>query len=173
MRENALMIALRLVHILAGIFWAGGVALLSWFILPAQSAVGQAGIAFMQELMMRRRARFYITTAMVLTVLSGLFMYARLAMTTEGVWAASTTAKVLGVGALAAIIAGGIGSAVGGSTAKKMAQLGATIQAAGGTPSEAQRAEMAALQAHAQKALRIVALLLVITVAAMASARYF
>lgn len=172
MGENALMIVLRLVHILAGIFWAGGIALLSWFILPAQSAVGQAGMAFMQELMMRRRARFYITMAMVLTVLSGLFMYARLAMTTEGVWAASTTAKVLGVGALAAIIAGGIGSAVGG-TAKKMAQLGATIQAAGGTPSEAQRAEMAALQARVQKALRIVALLLVITVATMASARYF
>jgi uncharacterized membrane protein len=172
MGENALMIVLRLVHILAGIFWAGGIALLSWFILPAQSAVGQAGMAFMQELMMRRRARFYITMAMVLTVLSGLFMYARLAMTTEGVWAASTTAKVLGVGALAAIIAGGIGSAVG-RTAKKMAQLGATIQAAGGTPSEAQRAEMAALQARAQKTLRIVALLLVITVAAMASARYF
>lgn len=169
---SALMIILRLIHILAGIFWVGGIVMLAWFIMPAQSALGQAGMVFMQELMMRRRARFYITTAMVLTVLSGLFMYARLAMTTDGVWAASTMAKVLGVGAVAALIAGGIGSAVGGSTAKRMGELGAAIQAAGGTPSEAQRAEMAALQARAKKALRIVALLLVFTAIAMASARY-
>jgi hypothetical protein len=169
---SALMIVLRLVHIVAGILWAGGIVLLSWFIMPAQSALGQAGMVFMQELMMRRRARLYITTAMVLTVLSGLFMYVRLAMTTDGAWAASTMAKVLGIGAVAAIIAGGIGSAVGGSTARKMGELGATIQAAGGTPSEAQRAEMAALQTRARKSLRTVALLLVFTAIAMASARY-
>ena len=169
---SSLMIIFRLVHILAGIFWVGGIVMLSWFIMPAQSALGQAGMVFMQELMMRRRARFYITTAMLLTVLSGLFMYVRLAMTTDGEWTSSTMAKVLGVGAVAALIAGGIGSAVGGSTAKKMGELGATIQAAGGTPSEAQRAEMAALQARAKKSLRIVALLLIFTAIAMASARY-
>ncbi|MEP6602095.1 MAG: hypothetical protein ABJB49_09855 [Nitrospirota bacterium] len=172
MNESALMIVLRLVHIFSGIFWAGTAALLAWFILPAQTALGQAGAAFMMDLMLRRRLRAYLMTAMILTLLSGIAMYAYLAMTTHGMWARSTTAMVLGVGAVVGIIAGGIGGSIGSATAKKMAQLGATIQAAGGQATDAQRAEMAMLQARSHQALRIVSLLLIITIAAMASARY-
>jgi hypothetical protein len=172
MNENALMIVLRLIHLFSGIFWAGAAALLAWFVLPAQSAIGQAGMAFMQELMLRRRLRAYVNTAIILTLVSGIVMYARLAMTAHGVWAASTAAKVLGVGAVAAIIAGAIGGMVGGSTARKIGELGARIQAGGGPPTDAQSGEMAALQARAQRALRIVAALLLITIATMASARY-
>jgi len=109
MNESALMIALRLIHIFSGVFWAGAVALIGWFVLPAQAPLGQASPMFMRELMVRRRLPIFVMTSMGLTILSGLTMYARLAMTTNGIWAASTTGRVLGFGALAAIIGGGIG----------------------------------------------------------------
>jgi uncharacterized membrane protein len=172
MNESALMILLRLVHIFSGIFWAGGVAIAAWFILPAQSTVGQAGMAFMRELMIRRRLRVYMTVAMILTLLSGLTMYAWLVVTTHGEWARSTPARILGIGALAALIAGGIGGSAGARTGRKMDEVGAKVQAGGGTPTEDQRLEIATTLAQFQKSLRIVALLLIVAIAAMASARY-
>ena len=172
MNESTLMVLLRLIHIISGVFWVGAVLVVAWFILPSQSVLGQAAGVFMQELMMRRRLRVYVTIAMGLTLLSGLTMYARLAMLTHGQWASSTTGRVLGFGALSAIIAGAIGGISGARTARKMGELGAAIQAAGGQPTEAQRSEMAVIVSGAQsKALRI-GVLLLITVATMASARY-
>jgi hypothetical protein len=172
MNESALMIVLRLVHIFSGIFWAGSVAMLVWFILPAQTATGQAGMVFMQEVMARRNLRVYVTVAMALALLSGLAMYARLSMLTHGQWSASTPGRVLGVGALAAIIAGGIGGTVGARTARKMRELGAKIHASGGPPTADHMAEAAANVARFRSALRIVAALLIVAIAAMASARY-
>jgi uncharacterized membrane protein len=172
MNESALMIVLRLIHIFSGIFWAGGVALLVGFILPAQLVMGRGAMPFMQELMMRRRLRAYVTIAMILTLLSGLAMYARLAITTHGQWPGSNTGKVVGIGAFAAIIAAGIGGSVGASTARKMSQLGARIHAGGGPPTDEQVAEAEAIISRFRNALRIVALLLIIAIAAMGSARY-
>jgi hypothetical protein len=79
---------------------------------------------------------------------------------------------ILGVGAVAAIIAAGIGTGYTGKIGKKMLELGGAIQASGGPPSDAQKAEMSGLQGKMQSAFRIVAILLLIAVAAMASARY-
>jgi hypothetical protein len=109
---------------------------------------------------------------MALTILSGLAMYGRLAMLTDGAWAASRTGMVLGIGAVAAIIAGGIGAGVTGRLGKRMMALGSAIQASGGPPTEAQKAEMEMLQGKLRNAFRIVAVLVLIAVIAMASARY-
>jgi len=166
------MITLRLIHIFGGIFWTGAVVLMGWFVLPAQTPLGQASPMFIRELMMRRKLPVFVMTAMGLTILSGLTMYARLAMTTNNLWAASITGRVLGVGALAAIIGGGIGGAAGAKMKRKMGEIGAKVQAGGGTPTEDQRVEIAANVAGFQKSLRTVSVFLVIAVAAMASARY-
>ena len=53
-----------------------------------------------------------------------------------------------------------------------MLELGGQIQASGGPPTDTQKAEMDTLQGKMQSAFRTVAILLLITVAAMASARY-
>jgi hypothetical protein len=89
-----------------------------------------------------------------------------------GGWAQSHTGIILGTGALAAIIAAGIGTGYTGKIGKSMLELGAAIQSSGGPPSDTQKAEMGALQDKMQSAFRIVAILLLIAVAAMASARY-
>ena len=172
MNESALMVFLRLIHIIGGVFWVGSVLFLAWFLLPAQRSVGQAGLVVMQEVMMRRKMSVYLMTAMGLTILSGLTMYARMAMITHGVWASTTDAKVLGFGALCGIVGGAIGGSSSRKTGLRMAAIGKAIQESGGPPTEAQKAEIATLQEQAQKVLRIVAVLLLLAVAAMASARY-
>jgi hypothetical protein len=170
--ESALMVVLRLIHIFAGVFWGGAIMVAAWFILPAQRAIGQPGMVFMQELMFKQRLRVFAIGAMVLTLLSGLTMYARLAMITHGAWASSRMGIVIGIGAVAAIIAGGIGGGVVSSIGKKMLALGGAIQAGGGTPTDAQRAEMQALQVRMMGAYRLGAVFVIIAIAAMASARY-
>jgi uncharacterized membrane protein len=165
------MIALRLIHIIFGAFWVGAILSVAFFILPAQRAIGQPGMLFVRQLMMGQKFRSYVIGAAVLTILSGLAMYIRYAMAGGG-WAQTNTAKILGAGALTAIIAAGIGTGYTGKIGKKMLELGGQIQASGGPPTDAQKVEMESLQGKMQSAFRIVAILLLITVAAMASARY-
>lgn len=172
MSESQITIVLRLIHIISGVFWGGAAMSVAWFILPAQRAIGPSGMVFMRELMMNRKFRSYVIGSAVLTILSGLTMYIRLSMVTNGEWARSRMGMVLGIGAVAAIIAAGIGTGVTGRIGKKMMELGGQIQASGGPPTDAQKAEIDGLQGKMQGAFRTVAVLLLIAIAAMASARY-
>jgi hypothetical protein len=170
--SNGLMIVLRLIHILTGVFWAGAAMAIAWFLLPAQRTLGQPGMRFMQEAMMNKRLRSFLMAAMGLAILSGLTMYILLTVSSNGEFARSGTGRVLGIGALAGIIAGAIGGGYVGKRGKQLAALGTAVQASGGMPTDAQKAEMASLESSMFSAFRIVAILLVIAVAAMASARY-
>ena len=171
MSSNLLMVGLRLIHIICGAFWVGGALSVAFFILPAQRAIGQPGMLFVRQLMMGQKFRSFMIGAAVLTILSGLMMYIRYAMAGGG-WTQSNTGIILGVGAVAAIVAVGIGTGYTGKIGQKMLELGGAIQASGGPPTDAQKAEMEVLQGKMQSAFRIVASLLLIAVAAMASARY-
>ena len=126
----------------------------------------------MQRLMFHQRLRTFMMASMLLTILSGLTMYGWIAMETDGVWARSKMGMVIGVGAIAAIIAGGIGGGVVGRQGRKMMELGGRIQASGGPPTDAQKAEMDSYQRKIRNAFRIIAALVVISTITMASARY-
>lgn len=172
MNESVLMIVLRLIHIIGGIFWVGTAFLIAWFLMPTQKATGMAGLTFVEELMIRKKLRVYLILAMAFTILSGLAMYARYIMLTHGQWGSSTMGKVLGFGALCGIVAGGLGASSGKRTGTKMVAFADHIRKSGGVPSAAQQAEVDALLNKAAGEMKLVAALLVIAVAAMASARY-
>ncbi|MEO5903468.1 MAG: hypothetical protein ABIQ55_05585 [Gemmatimonadaceae bacterium] len=172
MNEAALMIVLRLIHVIAGVFWAGTAFLIAWFLIPTHRATGQAGLTFVSELMVRRKLRVYLAAAMGFTILSGLAMYVRMMMLTHGTWAHTTSAKVLGFGAICAIIGGGVGTSISGRTGAKMVALGQQIQATGQPETDAHRAQIDGYLSTMQGAMRIAAGLILIAIATMASARY-
>jgi uncharacterized membrane protein len=172
MNETALMVTLRLIHIIAGVFWVGAAVVVAWFLIPAQRATGMTGVSFIEELMIRKKLRVYLIVTMALTILSGLTMYARYMMLTHGEWGSSTMGKVLGFGALCGIIAGGIGASSGKRRGEKLIAVADAVRSSGGTPSAAQQAELQAIGSKAASEMKLVAALLVIAVAAMASARY-
>jgi uncharacterized membrane protein len=163
-------ILLRLIHILAGVFWVGAVFVIAGFLVPTVRETGREGGRFMQHLAQRRRLPVVLGIAMALTVLSGFAMYARLVTQTHGQWAGSRPGIGYGVGALAAILAATVGGAISGSAARRMAAIGQTAGSTG--PSAEQQAEMARLQARMAVGSRVTAGLLVVAVGAMAVARY-
>lgn len=163
-------ILLRLIHILAGIFWVGAVFVVAGFLVPTVRETGREGGRFMQHLAQRRRLPVVLSIAMLLTVLSGFAMYGRLAASTHGQWATTRPGIGYGVGALAAILAAITGAAISGSAARRMAAIGQTAVTAG--PSAEQQAEMGRLQARMAVGSRITAGLLAVAAGAMAVARY-
>jgi uncharacterized membrane protein len=170
MDDRTITIILRLIHILAGVFWAGTAFLIAGFLVPTVRATGREGGLFMQHLMEERRLQMFLGIAMLLTVLSGVTMYARLAAATHGVWAGTAPGITYGVGAVAAILGGATGAVVGSTAGKRLAAIGSSIGAGG--PSQEQQAEMGRLQARIKMGTRVTAGLLAVATGAMAVARY-
>lgn len=168
--DGTTTILLRLIHILAGIFWVGAVFVVAGFLLPTVRETGREGGRFMQHLTQRRRLPVFLGIAALLTVLSGFAMYGRLVSSTHGQWAGSRPGMGYGAGALAAILALIAGAAISGSAARRMAAIGRTAGAAG--PSAEQQAEMGRLQARMALGSWITAGLLAVSAGAMAIARY-
>ena len=167
MSGQSLLIVLRVVHIVLGVFWAGSAAMLGWFIMPSLRAAGAGGPPFVQELMDVRKLSMWLAIASGLAILSGLAMYARFAMYSQGSFASSRPGMIYGIGAVTAIIAAILGGGVSGRAGRRIAALASL-----GPPSESVRAEIAELNARAMRATQWAAALLVITALAMAVARY-
>src|ERR1041384_4189808 len=75
---SPLVIALlRLIHILAGVFWVGGVLFLTRFLLPTTSALGPAAGPVMDHLNRVRRLPQSLLGAGFITVLSGFSLSSR------------------------------------------------------------------------------------------------
>jgi len=167
---NWLIIVLRLIHIVFGIFWAGSMFFLASFLLPTARAAGPAGAPFM-----RRFAQSAFPNALagsaVLTVLSGLWLMWT-ASGGDSAWFGSPTGITLSIGGLASIIALGFGLAVQRPATLRLGVIGASIDAAGGTPTAEQAAEVGVLQAKTVRGVRLLTWLLTVAVVCMAIARY-
>lgn len=167
------MIVFRLVHIFSGVFWVGSLLVLTGFLQPAAAAAGPEGGHFMQRLYNRTRFAPVQGLAGALTVLSGLVMYWRDSAGLQLSWITSGTGLVLTTGALAGIVAGVVGGAMAGPPGRRLAALAQQVQAGGATPTAAQTAEMQALQKRVNQVTLWVTALLLLALAAMATARYF
>jgi uncharacterized membrane protein len=171
MEARLLVATLRLIHILGGIFWVGGAMVNTLFLLPSVRAVGPSAAPLLQFMMQKRRLPVWMNVAMALTILSGFWLYGFFASAGGG-WARSRMAMVLGLGALFALGAAGVGGALIQPTTRRLAALGQQAQSAGGPPSGATQEEMKGLQARLARGLSVVLTLLVLAAAAMAVARY-
>jgi hypothetical protein len=170
MDDRTITVFLRLVHILAGTFWVGSAFLMAGFLVPTMRATGREGGRFIQHLMQQRRLPIFLGIAMLLTILSGLTMYARVAAATQGAWAGTRPGIAYGVGGLAAILGAIIGSMFGGAAGRRMAAIGRSIGPEG--PSPDQQVEMGRLQQRMALGTQLAAGFLVMSAGAMAIARY-
>lgn len=167
------MIALRLIHIVVGVSWAGSILFIAFFLLPATNRLGAAGGPIMNELMVVKKLPIYLMAGVILTVLSGFALYwLDSAGFTSKIWLGSNQARVLGMGGVLGIIVAIIGGAVNAPTSKKLAILGAQVHAAGGPPSPEQAAEMQRLRGRLKTAINVTAVLILLAVTCMAVARY-
>jgi uncharacterized membrane protein len=171
MDDRALTLLLRLIHILAGVFWAGSAFFLAGFLIPTVRETGPEGGRVMSHLVARRRLPVFVGIAMLLTVLSGLIMYGRTAAATHGTWTGTAPGIAYGLGGLAAILGAVVGMGISGAAGRRMAAIGQRAAEAG-RPSPEQQAEIQGLQRRMMLGARIAAGLISVSVVAMATARY-
>jgi uncharacterized membrane protein len=163
------VIALRILHIFGGIFWAGAAWLGLFFLEPASRALGPDGGKFLGYLTNNLRYAVYVSIAAVITLLAGWTLF----FLRYGIAGLQTgPGLVFGIGGVLGLIAGVFGGAVVGSASAQLGRLGAEIARAGKPPTSAQAAEMAALQARLRSGGLWTAVFTSLTVLMMAIARY-
>lgn len=158
---------LRIIHIVAGVFWVGGTLIMTFFIGPTIGVIGEPGQKFIGHLMNNLKFSNRMSIAAGSTVLAGAILYG-LDARAGSAWLRSSFAIGLGVGAVFALI-GFITGIMVGRTTKAMAQLGAQIQ---GNPSPGQMAQLQAIRQRQATFSMVTAATLVLAVIFMAIARY-
>jgi uncharacterized membrane protein len=167
-----LFIVLRLIHIIAGALWVGGAIFFFFFIEPTAGELGPDAEKFMNRVVVQRRMPIYFLVTSVLTVLAGLVLYWIDSSGLRAEWITSGFGLMLTIGGLAGLIAAVAGTALIKPNVDRLAAIGGEMKAAGGPPSERQLAELRAVQARLRTIGGVDVVLLLISIAAMASARY-
>jgi uncharacterized membrane protein len=163
---------LRLLHIAAGVFWAGVIFKQVVFILPTVAKLGPDGGKFMQAMVNTNNYTKVMITSAVTTILTGILMMERLSSGFQPDWFGSTFGISLSIGSTFAIFAFIIGISINMPTAGKMAKLGQQIAAAGVPPTDEQQAQLAGFRQKIKVATYSMGVLLALAVVLMAVARY-
>ncbi len=166
---NVLMIVLRIFHIVGGVFWVGSAMFGTFLLGPAASATGASGREVMDYLVSKARMSTRMSAASGVTVLAGAILYWIDSAGLTSSWTSSGPGLGFGIGAILALVGMGIGAVVG-ANGKKIGRLAAAAQ---GKPSDAQLAEMRAAQAAMSQASLWSTITLILSLACMATARYW
>ncbi len=159
---SLILLTMRGLHILLGVFWAGTLIFSAVFLVPAIRDAGPDGAKVVAGLM-RRRFLDVVPVAAALTIASGLWLYWFDSNGFQAPFMRSSMGMMLGVGALAALIAFALGLGI---------VRPAMLRAAALSQDPTQLAAAQALRLRAAGFGRVVAVLLGVATAAMAMARY-
>jgi len=165
---NYLVIALRIIHIVAGITWVGGTLIMTFFIGPTIGATAEAGQKFVGHLMNNLKFSNRMSAAAGLTILAGFILYWIDSNGFTSAWMSSGAGRGFGIGAGFALIGFVFGLLIGRTT-NAMAQLGAQFR---GKPSTEQMSQMQSIRKQQATYSNISATALILAVIFMAIARY-
>ena len=163
--------ALRLLHFLPGAFWFGTVIFAVRLLMPSLRAAGPAAGPVMAQLNQRGMSAALMGAAIV-NIGSGIWLMFIVSGGAPGEWMKTGMGRMIGAGAACAILAMIIGVIVNPPAVKRMGQIAAAAAQRGGPPSPEEAAEVQRLQKRMASANVFVAILLTLSVSAMAVARY-
>jgi hypothetical protein len=168
-------VVFRLIHIGAGVAWAGGVFLFVVFIQPSAAAIGPAAGPMMGQLLGVRKLvdRFLMMAG--IAIVAGLVLYI------DDVGDAASFGDFVGtgfglgltIGMVFALAAVSVGAFLTRPNLKRLLALQQAIGAAGGPPTPEQGQQVAAIQGQLKVYGRTALAFLTVAVAAMATARYW
>jgi hypothetical protein len=169
---HILNLVLHVLHITFGAIWVGGVVVMGFFVAPSAMATRPESSKFMQHLTGPAKLPIFFMIASWITILCGLAMYAPATGNLDAGVMRTPRGIAISLGALFAIGAFLEGAIVTGPTAEKLGKLGAAIAASGKGPTPEQQQQAQTLQTKLTRVARRGAMLLLTTVALMASARW-
>ncbi len=167
-----LVIVLRALHIVGGVFWAGATIMLYGFVLPSVAATRPDSNRFVQYFANSSGYTRWVTIASIAALVGGLALFAPVTGSLDRDVMRSARGIALSLGALLGIGAFVEGQMILAPTGRRIGAIGRDIAAAGGTPTPAQAQELISLQAKLTRAGNRGAWMLGITVVLMAVARY-
>lgn len=165
--QPAVLFLLRVIHVVGGVLWVGGLMIVTFFLLPASRSLGPAALPMLQDIMGRRKLPVYLMSVAIATTVAGILLMLRNISLSDGAWARSPMGIGISVGAGAAIVALVIGMTVTAPAAKR---LGVPPKP-GATPLTDE--ERGRLMRRTAIGGRIVLVLLAISALTMATARYY
>ncbi len=169
---DIVVLGLRLLHILGGVVWAGGVLMLAGYIEPTVRALGPDGGKFMQRFAGQSGFAHTMSIAAIANVLAGGLLYWRDSGGLQWVWITTGTGITFTLGGLCGLLAAIVGFGVNARAVAQMSALGKEIAAAGGPPAPEKLAHLQALQEKLRQGGRIVAVLMIAALLGMSLARY-
>ncbi len=172
---STFMIVFRILHIAAGVAWAGSVFLFVVLIQPSAAAIGPAAGPFMMELLGKRKLVSWLLSLAGTTIVAGLFLYWRIWHGYGGLgdFVSSSYGFALTLGAVAAIAAFLIGLFGTRPNVARLLGLAARAAASEGGPPPEVAQEIPKVQARLKVLARIALVLIAVAVLAMATARYW
>lgn len=166
---NTLIIVLRIIHIVAGIYWVGAALLMNFVVGPSIGATGDAGRQFAGHMMTKTKFSMSMTVSVILVLVAGTWLYWIDSNEFTSAWMRSGAGIVFGVGAVFASI-GAVAGFMNGGNNRKLGALGAQIQ---GKPNPEQLAQIQAIQKQQAMIIPLNTYTLLLAVLCMATARYF
>lgn len=139
---NLLLLVLRLLHILGGVFWVGGAIAMNFFVGRTISATGDAGKQFAGHLMGKTSFSPFMTYSAITSVVAGFILYGIDSNWFTSAWQSSGPGIGFGLGALFALV-GLVTGIMNGNNNRAMGRLGAQIQ---GKPTAEQLAQLGTIQ---------------------------
>jgi uncharacterized membrane protein len=164
-----LVLIMRLIHILGGMFWVGGSLVLNFFVSPTVAATSESGQKFMAHLITKTRLTAAITGSAMLTVLAGIVLYWNDSQGFTSAWQSSGPGTGFGLGGFFAIIGLVFGIMVG-KNVNILGKLASQIQ---GKPTNEQMGQIQAAQKQLRYAAPISSAAVIIALICMATARYW
>ena len=170
---NLLIVLLRVIHIVAAAYWAGGTFFVLRVLLPTVRDAGPDGSKFMQRLGISGRLSKGFAIASGLTVVSGILAYLLIPTYRGNPFASFGPAAVLTIGAVVGLLAFVHGSFITGRISRRSGELAKQMAARQGPPDPEQLKEAQALGAKMGEAATHSGILIGLALLLMAAAEYF
>ena len=166
---NTVMIVLRLIHIVGGMFWIGSTLLMVLFILPSVHATTESGQKFLALFLIKTHYGRLLGLSAILTMLAGASLYWIDSAGFTSHWTRSGPGLGFGIGG----ILGVIGFISGNRFGNNIMTLGRTVVQIEGEPTVEQKASMDAAQRPLRTLGAISTIALFLALICMATARYW
>lgn len=168
---NMLMIILRVIHVLSGVFWVGFAIFNLAFLQPTIRATGAEGQKTLQYLMRKTRLMTTVYVAATLTMFTGLIQLGIISNLQHS-FINSSWGLIITLGSLSGIIAWFIAIHFIRRIFNQMGVVGAELQSSDGPPNPEKLSEMQALVERLGKVGKTALVFMIISVVGMAAARY-
>jgi len=167
-----MFLVVRVFHVLFGAAWLGAAVFNAFFLMPAMQEAGPDAGKVMAALM-RRKLPTFVASISGLTVLSGLYLYWRFTNGFDPALRGSRSVMVFGTGGVLGMTAAILAVSVVTRSMKRAMQIMGQAASTADTTARAALMERAAVLRHRARVFAsIVAVLLILTIMAMAAGHY-